>query len=144
MSETGSRVQSKLIAERPEAGDASLRRRRHIAAPAERLAGLRIGQVDFDHRHRDSPDRIIEGDRAVGESPGIEDYRPRTFGAGLVKPVDEMPLVVRLAHVDREAELACPVFEAAGNLIQRLRAINLRLARAEKVEVGAVQHIDGR
>ena len=64
------------------------------------------------------------------------------FGLRLVQPVDQMAFVVGLADLDLDPELPRPVLEPAGNLVERVGAVDFRLAGAEQVEVGAVQHID--
>ena len=50
--------------------------------------------------------------------------------------------MVRLAHVDGEAARPRRIVEHPGNIVERLMPINLRLARAEQVEVGAVEDED--
>ena len=67
--------------------------------------------MDLDHRHRDRLDRVVERDRGVGEAAGVEDHRLGALGLRLVQPVDQMALMVGLAHVDLEPELARPVLE---------------------------------
>jgi hypothetical protein len=40
-------------------------------------------------------------------------------GLRFVQPVDQVTFVIRLAHVDVEAELLRVVFQHAGNVVQR-------------------------
>src|SRR3546814_9757606 len=75
-----------------------------IADVPKRLAGVRIRQMHLDHRRRDRLDRVVERDRAMRVGAGIDDHRLGAPGLGLVEPVDEMALVVRLPHVDRAIE----------------------------------------
>src|SRR3546814_14363354 len=63
-------------------------------------------------------------------------------GLGLVEPVDEMALVVRLPHVDRAIERARAILELHGDIVERIVAVDLGLAQAQPIEVGAVQDED--
>src|SRR3546814_9171328 len=63
-------------------------------------------------------------------------------GLGLVEPVDEMALVVRLPHVDRAIERARAILELPGDIVERIVAVDLGLAQAQQIEVGAVQDED--
>src|SRR3546814_15012064 len=49
-----------------------------------------------------------------------------------------------LAHVDREAELSRPVLQAPGNVVEGVGAVDFGLSRAEQIEVGPIEDIDGR
>src|SRR5439155_3284082 len=64
-------------------------------------------------------------------------------GGGGVDQIDDLGLVVRLAELDRE--LVAPRGLAAEllHVLERRAAIGLRLARAEEIEVGAVEDVDG-
>src|SRR3546814_13079952 len=66
--------------------------------------------------------------------------RPREMR--LVQPVDQHALVVRLAAIDAQAERDRLVGEPRVNVVQRVMAVYLRLARAEQVEIGARQDED--
>ncbi len=48
--------------------------------------------------------------------------------------------MIRLAHVHRQAQVLGAVFQAAGNIVERVVTIDGRLAHAQKVEVRAVEH----
>ena len=61
----------------------------------------------------------------------------------LVQPIDQHAFVIGLAKVDLEAELARASRPASPRYRRGYGAVNLRLARAEQVEVGAVQDEDG-
>ena len=110
---------------------------------AKGLALVRIGDMHFDYRHLDRLDRVVQRHAGVGVSARVEQHGLRTFGIGLVQPVDQVPFVVRLPHVDLEPELARPVLEHARNVVERVRPIDLRLAEAEQIEVRAVEDVDG-
>ena len=86
--------------------------------------------------------RVEQGDAGVGVGCGIEQHRMRAFGLGFVQPVDEMALVVGLAHVDLAIEVPRAVFQHGGDVVERVAAVDLRLAQAEQVQVRPVEHID--
>src|ERR1019366_4846318 len=56
---------------------------------------------------------------------------------GLADPVDDRALVVRLARVDRDAECVRALLEARVDLGQRLAPVDVPLAHAQELEVGA-------
>jgi hypothetical protein len=60
------RLQRQQIAPCPESSHAAHRRHADIAMPPELLAGMRVGDVHFDHRHLDRADRIIERQAGMG------------------------------------------------------------------------------
>lgn len=56
-----------------------------------------------------------------------------------MQPVDQMAFMVGLTDVELQPKRIGLVFQAPGDVIESVGAINLRLARAEQIEVGAVQ-----
>src|SRR5215468_9101492 len=102
-----------------------------------------VADVHLDHRHRDRRNRVADRDRGVGISARIDDDAGGLAGGGPVDQIDDLALVVRLAELDRE--LVAPRGLAAKLLyvLERRAAIGLRLARAEEIEVGAVEDVDG-
>ncbi len=78
----------------------------------------------------------------MGQRAGIEQHGSGALGLGLVQPVEQVALMIGLAHLDGETQLLGAVLEHAGDVIQRVAAVDLRLAHAEQVEVGPVEHID--
>ena len=61
-----------------------------------------------------------------------------------MKPIDQMAFMVRLTQIDLKTGLSRLVLKLAGDVVERLDAVNLRLARSEQVEVRPVQDIDQR
>src|SRR5437588_11824571 len=97
--------------------------------------------MDLDDRHGEGQHRVAQGDRRVRVGPGVND----DGGGGLprlVEPVDELTLVVRLPAVDIQAEFARESRNRSVDVRQRGRAVNLRLALAEEIEVGAIEDED--
>ena len=50
--------------------------------------------------------------------------------------------MIRLTHVDGEAELAGAILQHAGNVVERVAAVDIRLARTKEVEVRPVERIE--
>ena len=73
----------------------------------------------------------------------FEDDRARLRLVRLVHPVDQHAFVVALAEVCRQAELARLCRAGCVDLGQGGGAVNVGLARAEQVEVGAVEDEEG-
>ena len=66
--------------------------------------------------------------------------RLRAFGLRLVQPVDQMPFMVGLPEINLRPGFARLVIEHRGNIVERVMAVNLRLAGAQQVQIGAVQY----
>src|SRR5438874_110642 len=103
LAEVRRRVQCEHIAKRAEAGDRTPRDLGNHALPAKALAREDVRQVHFDYGDWQRRDRIANGDRRVAVAAGAEDHR-RSFGHGLVQPVDQHALMVRLADVELELQ----------------------------------------
>ena len=99
-----------------------------IVDVAERLARRRVRQVDLDERPRDAEQGVAQRDARVGQPARVDDG---DVEVALMEPIDERALVVRLEEVDVEAELARPGDQALVDLVERLVAVDLGLARAD-------------
>ena len=100
----------------------------------ERLARRRVGQVDLDERPLDGEQGVAQRHARVGQAAGVDD---RDVEVAPVEPVDQGALVVRLEEVDVEAELGGPRRDPGVDLVERLAAVDLGLARPDQVEVRA-------
>ena len=69
----------------------------------------------------------------MGIGTGVEQDRLRPFRLRLVQPVDQMPFVVRLAQVDFQPQFAGAILQHAGNIVERVRPVDFRLAQAQLV-----------
>ena len=98
----------------------------------EGLAGRRIREVDLDERPVDREQRVAQGDARVGQAARVDD---RDVEVAAMQPVDQGALVVRLEEVDGEPELGGAGRQPGVDLVERLVAVDLRLARADEVEV---------
>src|SRR5262249_41602478 len=126
-----------------EAAQARPRHRRDMGAMAEALARKDVADVDLDNGQLDRGDRVANGDRGVGVGAGIDDDAGGLVGGGLVDQVDELALVVRLAEFELEPVARGGVAAELLHVLEGRTAVGLWLARAEEIEVGAVEDVDG-
>jgi hypothetical protein len=79
----------------------------------------------------------------VGIGPRVEDDPDQRSGAdggtGLLQPIDEDAFVIGLAHLDGPPELGRHPLALLTDVSEGLGAVDLRLARAQQVEVGSVE-----
>ena len=99
--------------------------------------------MNLDHRHLDRLDRVVDCDRGVGIAARVEQHCLGARDIGLMQPVDQRALVVRLPAFEAEAEAVGLRLQPRMDVVQRIMAIDFRLARAEQVEIGAAEDIDG-
>ena len=110
---------------------------------AKIVARKDVADVDLDHRHRDRRNGVADRDRGVRVAAGIEHHAGGFLGAGLVDPVDQLALMVRLPEFERERVALCRLATQALEVGQRRAPIGLRLAGAEQIEIRAVEDVDG-
>ena len=79
----------------------------------------------------------------MGEGGGIDDDAGGAL-ARAVNPVDELVFAIALMKLDRKPEFLADATAVRFDIGQRLAAVDLRLALAEQVEIGAVQDHDDR
>ena len=109
----------------------------------ESLALVHIGNMHLDDRPFEGVQRIEDGDRRVGEGGGIDDDAGGAL-AGAVNPVDDLVFAIALMKLDRKPKFAADAAAVRFDVGQRLAAVDLRLALAEQIEIGAVQDNDDR
>src|SRR5262245_49241254 len=141
--ERGQPVDRQRVAADAEAAQARLGHRRDVGMVAKPLAREDIADVDLDHWHIDRGDGVADGDRGVGIGAGVDDDPGGLLGAGGVDRIDDLALVVRLQEFDLEGVAAGGLAAKLLHVLERGAAIGVRLARAEEVEVGAVEDVDG-
>jgi hypothetical protein len=114
---------------------------------AERLARMDVGDVQLDHPHIRALDGVVQRHRGVGIGAGVEHHAGqralRLRRAGGVDGVDQHALVVGLAEVQRVAVPLAGGGAQALDVGQRGRAVHGRLALAEQIQIGTVQHHHG-
>src|SRR5580698_1282387 len=104
------------------------------------LARMRVGQVYLDEGQPRSQERIAQRDARVGKGPRVDDRERHALGAGAVHALDQLVFGVALEREQLVAELKGKRGAALLDGLQGVGAIDGRLARAEQVQVGAVQH----
>ncbi len=100
-----------------------------------------IREMHLDNRQADSLQCIQNCDRRVGICPSINDD---AFGLppGLLHPVDDFTLDIRLPEIDREPVPCRRVLGADTQVVERLAAIDFGLADAEHVEIRSVKNVN--
>jgi hypothetical protein len=83
------RVKREDVAVRAETADDALDGGRDHRRVAEFFAGMHIGKVQFDHRHLDGANGVVQGDRGVGIGTGIDGDASGGIAA-FVDPVDQI------------------------------------------------------
>ena len=127
------REQVAISTEPRDARDARACDPRHVTIG---LAGLGVRHVHLDARHGHRLEGVVERDRRVRVRARVEENRVEPL-ARFGDPVAERPLVVRLAAVDRRAELARAGAQTLVKVGERLFAVDVGLARPQKLEVRA-------
>src|SRR6266508_1049050 len=109
---------------------------------AEGLALHHVADVHFDDRELARRDGVTEHHRRMSESSRIDDG---TIGRGLLlQEVDERAFVIRLEGDERRASVARDRYATRNDLIERRRAIDLWLARAQRVEIRPIHEQEAR
>ena len=125
-------LQRQQIGAGAKARNAALGRHADIAVTTKFLPRGGIGQVHLDHWHADRSDRVIEAERRVGEGSRVQQHCLRALGIGLVQPVDQMALMVRLTKIDRDPRAQRRILDPSGNIVERFIAVNVRLSRSQQ------------
>src|SRR5690606_10988577 len=102
-------------------------------------AGVRVGQVDFDVRDRDRGQRVADRHAGMGERGGVDQDERGTIVARGLDPLDQHVLGVGLQALEFVAGGGGLLVQGGVDVGQRGAPVDLRLAGAEQVEVGAVQ-----
>eukprot|EP00825_Cyclidium_porcatum_P015735 TRINITY_DN19018_c0_g1_i1.p2 TRINITY_DN19018_c0_g1~~TRINITY_DN19018_c0_g1_i1.p2 ORF type:complete len:225 (+),score=29.08 TRINITY_DN19018_c0_g1_i1:189-863(+) len=132
-------VQRIAVAVGAEAADHADRLVAEVAGMAERLAAVRVGQVDFDEGQGHCRQRVADRDGGVGEGGRIDQDEGGAVGAGGLDTVHQRVLGIGLTGAQLMAGFLRLRHQCQVDVCQRRMAIDLRLARAEQVEVGAMQ-----
>ena len=87
LSELGGGVQRERVAQRTKTGDGPLGRLSDIALVTETFPRVRVGQVNFDDRHLDRFDRVVDCNRRVRESACVQEDRLCAHRLRFVQPL---------------------------------------------------------
>lgn len=141
------RADPKLVAGHAKTHDDALRNRRKVGVVAELFAGVNVGDVHLDRWAERSRDRVREGERSVRVRSGIEHNAHRAAfrdrGPGFVDPVDEFALVVALPEIQSQPVLGGSGPTQVFDVAEGRGPVGFRIAGTQKVEVGAVENVDG-
>ena len=107
---------------------------------AKRLAGMDIGQMNFDKRNFDCGQCIAQRDRSMRESGGVDDDEIQLFTSQGMQFADQIGFTVALEGFERDARRLRLLDEQGIDVVQCFPALMLRLAQPQEIKVGAVQH----
>jgi thiazole synthase len=96
--------------------------------------------MNLEDRHLYCFDCVQYRNRCVCEAGGVQQYRFRAHRLRFMQPVDEMPFMIGLSKIDICSDFARLIIKPTCDIIERVAAINVRLARSQQIEVGAVQN----
>jgi len=117
---------------------------RYVRMMSKRLALVDVRDMDLEYRAGAGVESIEDRDRGMGEGGRIDDDGPGRL-PGLVDPVDQFVLPVRLMEANFEAELGAKRHAVALDVRQRLVSVEMGLALAERnAHAGTVVVLRGR
>src|SRR5207302_10345255 len=105
-------------------------------APLVSLVDVR--EMHLDERDDERLECVMDRPRVMRPRAWVEDHSVGVV-VGVVTPLDELSLVVRLAALHRELELAAPLVDATLELGDREAAVERRVPAPDDVEVDAVE-----
>src|SRR5262249_23968235 len=136
-------VDGERIAGDAEAAQARLRHRGDMGMMAKVLAREDVAGVHFHHPDVGRPDRVADCDRGGPIGARVDDDARGFLGGGLVNCVHDLALMVRLSKFDFELVARSDLTTKLLHVPQRRAAIDLWLALAEQIKVGAVEDVNG-
>jgi 4-amino-4-deoxy-L-arabinose transferase-like glycosyltransferase len=104
--------------------------------------GEHVAEVDLHKRHCRSKQRVAQRDTRMRVRPSVHDCTCDTVRSGEMYGVEQRTLVVRLYRTKRESVALQRGAHDLFNLSKRGRPVHRRLARAEQVQVWAVEKQD--
>src|SRR5690606_3271208 len=105
----------------------------------ERLAFIDIGQMYFNKRNRDRQQSVAQRHAGMSERTGVKQDKVNAFKAGIMNAIDEFVLSIALQVQQVMTGIHTSAAQAFIDVVQRLITVNLRLAGAQQIEIGAVQ-----
>ena len=94
--------------------------------------------MNFDNRNAVKFQRVVDGHRCMSISGGIDDDGAH-LPEGFLYPGDKLAFIIGLFEIKHKAVRVGGDAASVTDIIQRLIAINFRLALAEHVQVRTVQ-----
>lgn len=112
-----------------------------VAVVSEGLSRVHIGDVQLDEWDVHSQQSIANRDTGMGESARVDDdYVDVT--SGLMDTVDDGALPIRLEGIELGPEIRALLLRGFDDVVEGRTAVQLRLSRAEQIEVWAVDEED--
>ena len=103
------------------------------------IARMDVGDVHLDDRAVEGFQRIEKGDGSEGEGGRVDDDGVGGLARRLHE-IDQLALVVRLMEGERQSGRRGELPATGLDRRQRRRAVDMRLAHAQQIEVGAVEN----
>jgi hypothetical protein len=93
--------------------------------------------VNLDAWKGYGPKRVEQRNRGVGVGSGIDENAGKAVLRRIADPIEDSPLVIRLARLDFDVKRPSSSCETCVDLVESVAAVDFRLACTEKVEIGA-------
>ena len=126
-----------MIAKRSQPRDNAGCLVRQIRMAAERLTRINVGDVHLRKRDAHTGKRVPYRHAGVGVCPRVDD-NPVRLPARTLHGIHNRAFVVALEVAQRHAKRGGGFIQLGRQAGKRLRTVKMRFARAEQVEVGAV------
>src|SRR6266566_6018618 len=134
-------TQRQLVTVRAESADDRHRRICERRATTLRLARVNVGEMHFHERNLYSSKRIANGEARVAVRSRIHQRPVRTTPQS-VHCVDDLSFSIMLRERELNAKLFGDVQETRLDVAKSFGPVEIRLARAEQIEVGAIDYGD--
>ncbi len=101
-----------------------------------------VGHVQLNHGASEDGHSIAQSDAGVGPGPGIDQHGVNLLHEGAVHAFAHLTFVVGLKTIHLCTQFGSQRFDALLDLGQRDRAVLLRIAMTEHVQVDAIEEKD--
>ncbi|ENN85991.1 hypothetical protein RHSP_16040 [Rhizobium freirei PRF 81] len=132
------RMKRQDVAMRSETADHTLSGGRDHRFVPEFFACVDVGDMHLHDGNGNGADCVMQRDRRVPIGTGV-DGDAGGLVACLVHPVDQHAFVIALAEIDDKAQALAHGLAICLDILERLAAIDARLALAESVQIGSVE-----
>lgn len=117
----------------------SHRSRSHIICLAKRFARRRVRQVNLNQWSGASAQGIMQRDRGMRISAGVQ-YQATRLAGGFLDPIDQLALAIGLTEL--QPSLARFLSQARFDVYERVMPVDFRFTCAQKVEIRSVKDIN--
>src|SRR5208282_951274 len=136
------RSEGQAIALGAKSHDSTMRDIRNRRMMPERFAPIHVRQMHLDHWNTHGLDGVANRNAGVRVCARI-DQEYVALAARLLNSIDDPAFAVRLKRLNPHFKLASQVLEFLVDISQAGSAIDFRLAFAEKIQVGSMDHQHG-